>query len=171
MKYINTLAVQTREISQANGWGSAHHTDWTFSDDTIPCRLALIHSEICEAHGAKRTGDMDDLAAEFADIIIRVLDLAGGLTEDFEAHVAMFTGTFLPDDSEQACNFLHNITTSALEAFRRDDLLEFLDELTVLLLSVECWAMGKFGIDMNNAVLEKMDVNRHRSYRHGGKRV
>jgi NTP pyrophosphatase (non-canonical NTP hydrolase) len=171
MENINALAVEIREISQANGWDSVYRPDWTSSNDMIPCRLALIHSEICEAHGAFHTGDFDNLEAEFADIIIRVLDLADGLTEDFEAHVARLEGAFLSDNVEQAFNFLHNMTTYALEAFRSDDLLKFLGALALLLFSVECWALGKFGINMDVAVPEKMDVNRHRSYRHGGKRV
>ena len=171
MENINALAVEIREIGLANGWNLLYRPDWTSSDYHVPAMLALIHSEICEAHDAKFVGDMDDLAAEFADIVIRVLDMAGGLTEDFQAHYARVEGKFLSDDTEEAFNFLHAITTYALEAFREGELLKFLGSLAMLLHAVEHWAADKFDIDMSVAVPEKMELNRHRSYRHGGKRV
>ncbi len=171
MENLNTLAVQIRETGEANGWDLVFRPDWDSSDTKIPCMLALIHSEISETYMEKFTGDSDGLAAEFADIAIRVLDLAGGLTEDFAAYVARVEGTFLDDDTAQAFLSLHHITTYALEAFRNDELLKFLGALALLLSATEHFAMGRFNIKLNTAVVEKMDVNRHRSYRHGGKRV
>ena len=171
MENLNALAVEIREIGLANGWNLVYRPDWTSSDYHVPAMLALIHSEISEAYDAVNGGDRDDLAAEFADIVIRVLDLAGGLTEDFAAHVARIESTFISDDDdERAFNFLHQMTTYALEAFRDDNLLKFLGVLALILYSVDYWA-ADFDIDIGVAVLEKMDVNRHRSHRHGGKRV
>lgn len=172
MKYINTLAVDIRETGFTNGFRLVYSPDWSSSEDMIPCRLALIHSEICEAHvAAYQLHDKDALAAEFADILIRTLDLAGGLTEDFQANVDRLEGAFISEDEEQAFNNLHHVTTYALEAFRNDGLLKFLGALALLFRSVEQFAADAFDIDVSVAVTEKMDVNRHRSYRHGGKRV
>lgn len=171
MENINALAVEIRETGSANGWDLVYGPDWDSSADMIPSRLALIHSEICAAHIEKHVGDMDALAAEFADIAIRVLDLAGGLTEDFAAHYRPIECTFISHNVEEAFNSLHKITTYVLEAFRDNNLLKFLDGLALLLYSVEQFAAYRFGIELNVAVPEKIDVNRHRSYRHGGKRV
>ena len=171
MENLNVLAVEIREIGLANGWNLVYRPDWTSSDYHVPALLALIHSEISEAHDVKWVGDVDDLASEFADIIIRVLDLAGGLTADFQAHYNRVEGIFICDNAEEAFNFLHSITTYALEAFREGELLKFLGSLALLLYAVENWAENNFDIDISVAVPEKMDVNRHRSHRHGGKRV
>ena len=99
------------------------------------------------------------------------MDLAGGLTEDFAAHIFRLEGVFISDDVEQAFNNLHQVTTYALEAVRNDGLLNFLGSLALLFRSVEQFAADAFDIDVSVAVPEKMEVNRHRSYRHGGKRV
>ena len=171
MENVNRLAVEIREIGKANGWNIVYHPDWDSSEDMIPSRLALIHSEIDEAYIEKHVGDMDALAAEFADIAIRVLDLAGGLTAHFDAHLARIEGALISEDIEMAFNSLHQITTYALEAFRSGNLLKFLGALALLVFSVECFAKRRFDIDLNVAVLEKMEVNRHRPQRHGGKRV
>lgn len=175
MRMINTLAVQIRETGLANGWDIVYRPDWGSSDDMIPCRLALIHSEIVEAYDVVNCGslsyDRDELAAEFADIIIRILDLAGGLTDDFAANVARIEGTLICTGNQRTFNSLHAMVTYALEAFRADNLLKFLGVLALLLVSVEVWATDRFNIDINGAVIGKMDVNRHRAHRHGGKRV
>ncbi len=171
MENINTLAVQVRETGLVNGWDLVYGPDWDSDPDIILSRLAMIHSEICEAHIAKHVGDKDALAAELADIMIRTLDLAGGLTEDFAAHIFRLEGVFISDDVEQAFNNLHQVTTYALEAVRNDGLLNFLGSLALLFRSVEQFAADAFDIDVSVAVPEKMEVNRHRSYRHGGKRV
>lgn len=99
------LAAEIREINKANGWRVLEPEQWA---DTykIPGILALIHSEVSEALEAFRTDDRANFEKELADVIIRVLDCAGGL-----------------------------------------------------------------GMDMDKAVAAKMDHNRHRGYRHGGKRV
>ena len=171
MEHINELAVEIRKIGHANGWDLVYRGDWDSTPDMILSRLAMIHSEIVEAHDALHGGYKDELAAEFADIVIRVLDLGGGQTDDFAAHYVRLEGVLISEDPELAFNSLHAITTYALEAVRSDDLLKFLGTLALLMASVESWAADKFDININAAVLDKMDVNRHRAYRHGGKRV
>ena len=173
MQAINELATEIRAVGVANGWTLVYRPDWDSSEHHIPCMLALIHSEIVEAHDELRVADTDydDLAAEFADILIRILDLAGGLTEDFQTFVDQATGAFIPADDERAFNGLHATVTAALEHFRQDTMASFLKTLANLFFMVECYATHKFNIDLNVAVPAKIEVNRHRSHRHGGKRV
>jgi NTP pyrophosphatase (non-canonical NTP hydrolase) len=51
-------------------------------------KLALIHSEVSEALEAHRDGDMDHVAEELADVIIRVLDYAQARGMSMEHAVA-----------------------------------------------------------------------------------
>jgi len=46
--------------------------------------IGLIHTEVSEAMEAHRTGDLSNMAEEFADIIIRVLDLAKHFNIDIQ---------------------------------------------------------------------------------------
>ena len=50
----------------------------------IPAILALVTSEVSEALEAFRTRDRDNFEEELADVVIRVLDLAGGLGIDLD---------------------------------------------------------------------------------------
>ena len=54
---------------------------------SVPTKLCLIHSEVSEAMEAHRDGDDTHIGEELADIIIRVMDLAGGLNINIEAEL------------------------------------------------------------------------------------
>ena len=49
--------------------------------------MALIHSEVSEALEAHRNGDWENVAEEFADILIRVFDAAGAYKIDLDRAV------------------------------------------------------------------------------------
>jgi len=74
---LSDLILEVREVNRANGWAILQAHEWT---DTykIPAILALIHSEVSEALEAFRHNDKTNFAEELADILIRVLDCAGG---------------------------------------------------------------------------------------------
>lgn len=83
---LDALAAEIRAVNIANGWNVVVSTD--FSDTyKIPAVLALIHSEVSEALEAFRKGDEENFVEEIADVLIRTLDLAGGIEPDFEAAV------------------------------------------------------------------------------------
>lgn len=110
MKTLMALATEIRQINQNNGWKPLTLEDWDAAYK-IPASLALLHSEIDEA--AEWVGSESTVAAslldahkkishclelwrhsekaefleELADVQIRLLDLAGGLTDDFDAAV------------------------------------------------------------------------------------
>jgi len=61
---------------------------WNRRDDRgVPELLALVHSEVSEALEAYRNRDEDNFREELADVIIRVLDMCGGLGIDIEYEV------------------------------------------------------------------------------------
>ncbi len=106
---VESLTAKANEvlaINKANGWNCITPDEWESSPYKVPALLALITSEVSEALEDFRKGNRDHFPEELADVMIRVLDLAGGL-----------------------------------------------------------------GIDLDKAIAAKLEKNRARSYRHGGKRV
>ena len=80
--YLDELAAQIREVNQANGWNILQADEW-FDCYKVPAILSLIHSEVSEALEAFRGDDSENFYEEMADIVIRVLDCVGGLTDEF----------------------------------------------------------------------------------------
>lgn len=65
---------------------------------------------------------------------------------------------------------IHSEASEALEAFRMDDLENFSEELADIIIRVLDLTAG-LGVDIDDAVAKKLEKNRSRGYRHGGKRV
>lgn len=86
MANLNQLAADIREINRANGWNVTEPHQWA-DKYKVPAILALIHSEVSEALEAFRGDDKANFEEELADVIIRVLDCAGGLDFDIDAAV------------------------------------------------------------------------------------
>lgn len=53
----------------------------------IPAKLALLTSEVSEALEAFRNRDFDNFKEELADVLIRLLDMSGGLNIDLDESV------------------------------------------------------------------------------------
>ena len=83
---LDELAREIRAVNQANGWNILEPSEWDH-EYKIPAIVALIHSEASEALEAFRNNEEDNFIEELADILIRVLDCAGGLTDEFDEAV------------------------------------------------------------------------------------
>lgn len=108
------LARVVNQINRQNGWDVLRPSDWEGDEGglrdpeqmdrpqlvaevvrlrelllryRIPAALALIHSEVTEALEAFRVGDREGFDEELADILIRLLDTAGGLGVDLDEQV------------------------------------------------------------------------------------
>jgi NTP pyrophosphatase (non-canonical NTP hydrolase) len=65
---------------------------------------------------------------------------------------------------------IHSEISEALEVFRVDDLPNFGEEMADVLIRVfDC--LSGLGIDIDQAVRQKLEFNKTRGYRHGGKRI
>ncbi|MEM7143603.1 MAG: MazG nucleotide pyrophosphohydrolase domain-containing protein [Verrucomicrobiota bacterium] len=65
---------------------------------------------------------------------------------------------------------IHSEASEALEGFRENDKANFEEELAdVIIRTLDC-ASG-LGLNLDQAVATKLDKNRSRPHRHGGKRV
>jgi len=65
---------------------------------------------------------------------------------------------------------IHSEVSEALEAYRADNQEEFLEELADVVIRVMDLTSG-MGKDLGRAVLDKIEKNKTRGYRHGGKTV
>lgn len=65
---------------------------------------------------------------------------------------------------------IHSEVSEALEAFRKDDKENFAEELADVVIRVLDCATG-LQIDLDNEIAKKLEKNRGRSHRHGGKKL
>lgn len=73
-----------------------------------------------------------------------------------------------PREIPELLCLVHSEVSEALEAFRHGDVLNFNEELADTLIRIFDIA-GEYSIDLDKAVKVKMEINRNRPYRHGGK--
>lgn len=65
---------------------------------------------------------------------------------------------------------IHSEASEALEAYRKGDMDNFLEEMADVVIRVlDC--VGCFDVDFDQVLQEKLDYNRTRENRHGGKIV
>lgn len=64
---------------------------------------------------------------------------------------------------------IHSEVSEALEADRRNDVEHFAEELADVCIRIFDLC-GAEGIDLERAIANKMEKNRHRSYKHGNKK-
>lgn len=170
-------------VSKSCGW-------WPETDERrlkIPTTLALIHTEIREAHAFHHSGEPDDhlpslpgLVVELADIAIRTGDNAGAVGVDLESAVRDVRGEFqlfpwssnywtdphrgyafrLYDD--RAYLALHSIVADATEAFRRGRDEEYAKCLGRLIVFCEELA-HQHGFDLFEVAAQKIAYNQTRA--------
>lgn len=203
---LNEMRDEAYATSKSKGWYEKGRRD-------IPTLLCLIHSEVSEALEAWReTGDEgiadeskraarhgyggdkpEGVAAELADVVIRIGDMAGAYEIDLDlAMVYALTGeterrrgklfyTTKKFDLAGLLNFIHADISKAHETFctfgeeknpygPANRPSEFAKKVGVVLAEVYDLCSA-YDIDLNAAVKAKMAFNKTRSHRHGGKKV
>lgn len=149
--------------------------------------LALMHSEVSEmweayvegcgdlrAVTSEKIGGFSMVEEESADVLIRIGDYCHGRGIDLDGAIAtlrmpeMYVEFPTADcDFQHHCNDLHYRITSVLEALRKDgDVDEAFAILTYALLQF----CEHFDLDLDGATEAKMDFNKARPHKHGGKK-
>ncbi|TYS68677.1 nucleotide pyrophosphohydrolase [Sutcliffiella horikoshii] len=74
-----------------------------------------------------------------------------------------------PIETATQLALIHSEVSEALEADRKGTEEEFAEELADICIRVFDTA-GSKGIDLQHHILRKMELNKHRPYKHGGKK-
>ena len=150
--------------------------------------IALVHSQLSEALEAYRTYQLENfcqfeafpfhpvkiggkpvgVASELADVVIRVADMAEWYEWDLRKSTATLPCLTAGDQAfGTQITALHFLVTRVWEARRESDHVKR-RRLSHLLKGIG-YVADWHGIDLDAAIEAKMEYNRGRSYRHGGK--
>lgn len=140
-------------------------TLWCGAPGTDKC-YSILKDKKCEYRGAKPEG----IAVELADCIIRILDWAGheGVKVDFIIKTLeknRYKESEIDDDFGDFISVCHSVLSNA---YAQEDELGRSMCLCMEIVYIMDWAT-KEGVDMYAIIREKMDYNKTRPYRHGGK--
>ena len=179
-KSLAQMTAEVVENNTAKGW--YEHLA------SFPEAMALLHSEVSEALEAWRKRGLESwdvkqtfpetdappkpegVGSEFADIFIRLLDdawLFGKL--DMDAELARLAGAFAVSDSFPVnMNTMHTLIASASMAWSAgDDYVHWFVGVLQFLYQI----CEEYDVDLLAEYERKMQFNRSRPYRHGGKRI
>lgn len=154
MADLSELQKEVREVNELNGW---FDTERPFSAD-----IALLHSEVSEFFEALiRLGGADNEGEELADIFIRLLDTAERL--GFTLTLGERHEVLIP-----SAQGVHYLISQAYEGFRNADEAATEGNLRAAAQMVSDVAT-RYHVDLLDEVRKKLERNRQRGYRHGGK--
>jgi len=144
--------------------------------DRVLAKLALIHSELSEALDENDAGRFDvwystdkpakpeGFVVEIADACIRAMDTCEALGLNLGSAI----GLEVEAGTQADMSSLHRFVSQAVEAARVGNYDGFVCALSGLLLG--CFAAcSNFGLDLDAAIRLKIEYNRTRPHRHGGK--
>lgn len=84
MKYLDDWAEDFHKVSTEKGFWDNYEDS---PNEFICAKLALIHSEVTEVlEAVRKSKSEEEVAAEFADILIRTMDLFAGMNERWFVH-------------------------------------------------------------------------------------
>ena len=170
---LSDLQKEAHAIAKDHGWWD---TERTFGDCIADLHLGL--SKGLEAYRDEVLPSKPHLlstkvASELADVVIRVADMAewygvdGGVMDRQLANQQEVIPDLPPDFTfGERITALHNWVSNAGQ-FDHDQ-EQWSGYLGIVVFEVERMA-AHYGIDLDAAIEAKMEYNRSRSYRHGGK--
>ncbi len=159
-------------------WGKRKKFDAPHSiedDVLILAKLMLIDTEIAEAYTALKSQDGLSFRYELADIVIRVLHLAGSLRLDLEDSIATWEPNSIRSVPE---TLVHDVfivfwlmdaiefNAEAAESVRNHNVWGLVNTLAHLLMTIFVLA-GGLRIDLAASIARKMAINENRPDKHG----
>ena len=176
---LTELQREAHAIAKAHGWWDEERS---FGD-----LIALVHSELSEALEAYREygvepfqqgrkqfwfkdGHPTGVASELADVVIRVADMAEHYDWDLSGwEDADISHTIVdPTFGDWICLIHASLAWAFAGLCTTLQRSEWIEPLKVALRLVNDMA-AHYGIDLDAAIEAKMEYNRTREYRHGGK--
>lgn len=152
--WIQAHVAEIAEINEANGW---YDKERTFGDD-----VALLHSEVSELFEEFRAG-ADPRTNRY------VLKVSPGSPVDIklDGMLAEAEGPFgeLTDPAFQGV--IDQLRVEEPTAFKPEGIPSEMADILIRLLDTA----GRYGVNLDSAVREKLAYNRTRGHRHGGKVV
>ena len=189
---LKELAVEVHQISIDHGWWEKynHHKLQNYvagyrpldpCPDILAAKLALIHAEISESfdewdagrykayYNSEEPSKPEGLVVELADVLIRTLDFMHHL--GFVVRPPSETVTMCRWPYLKALGKMHALVSLAVECLRRNDMYgteENLDGLVCFLCEVAAGYLAD-RTEFEDAIRKKVDYNKTREIRHGGK--
>jgi NTP pyrophosphatase (non-canonical NTP hydrolase) len=163
---------------------------WYDIDVSFPAALAMLHEEASEAGHAWRIAGLDDMTAgsainpggdpgakpegapsELGDVLIRLLSASARYGLGLPARIERRRGEMfvLSGDFLTEVNTLHNLISFASMTWEDND-DRYADDLAKAYVFLVQMA-GYYGVDLMAEYERKMQFNRTRPHRHGGRRA
>lgn len=179
-KTFGELSEEAYETACSKGW----HDKATQFGTTI----ALMHTEVTEAYEVYEAVEMDfnHLTEELADVLIRVFDTCGLFDINLDLPFSQEFGTNVFGDvlSSPSCRAktrhtdvflmkLHSQLSKVMETYRRE-LEDTNNKLAVQFAVVISMILGfskALDLPIEEVMTAKMEKNKKRAFKHGGKRV
>lgn len=174
------LATEIRRVNAANGWGG------DYGESAVLGYLCLIHTEVTEA---AHEDTPEGRNGELADVLVRALDLMEHikpgavqrrLSADFATTVTLPAWALPIKDAPAALLHLHALIDAAAEAFRKVtpwepavlDALAAVCGYTAAIVPLDLPERDRYRPDLVRTLVDgKVQANRQRGYRHGGRRA
>ena len=177
---LTELQKEAHAIAKEKGWWD---TERTFGD-----LIALVHSELSEALEAYRLHELETWPSqvgeiplgvpyELADVVIRVADMAEFYgVENLQEWIDSLRESDLSGITTfgEWITCCHLLASKAMEQLHEDandpehGIKMAFGRLGSLVILIQRMA-AHYGIDLDAAIEAKMEYNRTREYRHGGK--
>lgn len=159
-------------ISEA--YGTAVEKGWHETPRAFPEVIGLIHTEISEAYEDVQGLAMwaDNAAEELADVLIRIFDAFGAFrlsVLDVYSYSSAYRGSTGSAWSDLA--MLHRCVSLVLECHREHKPDEDIAQAFGVVITKVMAMADMYQLNVKQAVIDKMAVNKTRPYRHGGKKA
>lgn len=166
---LNELGKKIIEINTANGWNVLKPQDWSEKLNLDDFQFDTPHHVSGES-----MGNSENYWRVFASSKIEPIKTFCGTGRTSEQAMENVRNNISIDSSNYRIPailaLIHTEVSEATEAFRADDKANFAEECADILIRVLDLTTG-LGIDIETVINAKLEKNKQRGFKHGGKRI